>query len=260
MTETQWEVVVYSPQFWQIYKDREVVGLSYLFLAMDTLGAVFSILSLGTSGTESKAPVPPVQSLPFLISIVAFKTSLDGIAFAGYRASTLSRSLVSHSILISLPTSCSDRNHLWSPDRCSRSPPQPGSKTKKASTRIGSEWDDWITSYCDESNGSERWKRREGGWEEDQSRDLTAWRGTTEWGRMRDYCGNMIHRDVKNVVLIDRIDYSNRRFRRKSPKRCRAWSLLVILSEKRGKMYQKQFRFLRLTRTTRWHISFSLTR
>ncbi|GAA5853079.1 hypothetical protein JCM5353_007364 [Sporobolomyces roseus] len=50
----------FFPQFWQIWKDREVVGLSYLFLAMDTLGAVFSILSL------------------------AFKTSLDGIAFAGY--------------------------------------------------------------------------------------------------------------------------------------------------------------------------------
>ncbi|GAA6063554.1 hypothetical protein JCM10212_002666 [Sporobolomyces blumeae] len=50
----------FIPQFWQIYKDREVIGLSYLFLAMDTLGAVFSILSL------------------------AFKTNLDGIAFAGY--------------------------------------------------------------------------------------------------------------------------------------------------------------------------------
>ncbi|GAA5923982.1 Ilt1p [Sporobolomyces koalae] len=50
----------FFPQFWQIYKDRKVIGLSYLFLAMDTLGAVFSILSL------------------------AFKTTFDGVAFAGY--------------------------------------------------------------------------------------------------------------------------------------------------------------------------------
>ncbi|GAA5873452.1 hypothetical protein JCM16303_001127 [Sporobolomyces ruberrimus] len=50
----------FFPQFWQIWKDREVIGLSYTFLAMDTIGAVFSILSL------------------------AFKTHLDGIAFAGY--------------------------------------------------------------------------------------------------------------------------------------------------------------------------------
>ncbi|GAA5964795.1 hypothetical protein JCM3765_002558 [Sporobolomyces pararoseus] len=50
----------FFPQFWQIWKDREVIGLSYVFLAMDTLGAVFSILSL------------------------AFKTSFDGVAFAGY--------------------------------------------------------------------------------------------------------------------------------------------------------------------------------
>ncbi|GAA5975833.1 hypothetical protein JCM5350_000748 [Sporobolomyces pararoseus] len=50
----------FFPQFWQIWKDREVIGLSYVFLAMDTLGAVFSILSL------------------------AFKSSFDGVAFAGY--------------------------------------------------------------------------------------------------------------------------------------------------------------------------------
>lgn len=37
----------FFPQFWQIWKDREVIGLSYIFLAMDTIGAVFSILSLG---------------------------------------------------------------------------------------------------------------------------------------------------------------------------------------------------------------------
>ncbi|GAA5894600.1 Ilt1p [Sporobolomyces salmoneus] len=52
----------FVPQFWQIWKDREVFGLSYTFLAMDTIGAVFSILSL------------------------AFKASLDGVAFAGYLA------------------------------------------------------------------------------------------------------------------------------------------------------------------------------
>ncbi|GAA5879554.1 hypothetical protein JCM8547_003104 [Rhodosporidiobolus lusitaniae] len=36
----------FIPQFYEIYKLKEVVGISYLFLFMDSLGAVFSILSL----------------------------------------------------------------------------------------------------------------------------------------------------------------------------------------------------------------------
>ena len=36
----------FAPQFYEIYKAQEVIGLSYLFLFMDSLGAVFSLVSL----------------------------------------------------------------------------------------------------------------------------------------------------------------------------------------------------------------------
>ena len=36
----------FAPQFYEIYKAKEVIGLSYLFLFMDSLGAVFSLVSL----------------------------------------------------------------------------------------------------------------------------------------------------------------------------------------------------------------------
>ncbi|BGP22117.1 cystinosin/ERS1p repeat protein [Rhodotorula toruloides] len=52
--------VGFIPQFIEIYKAREVYALSYTFLAMDSAGAVFSIVSL------------------------AMKPTLDGIAFTGY--------------------------------------------------------------------------------------------------------------------------------------------------------------------------------
>lgn len=58
-------VVGFIPQFIEIYKAREVYALSYIFLAMDSAGAVFSIVSL------------------------AMKSTLDGIALAGYCASVL---------------------------------------------------------------------------------------------------------------------------------------------------------------------------
>jgi hypothetical protein len=34
------------PQYWEIYKRKEVVGLSMVFMAVDISGGVFSILSL----------------------------------------------------------------------------------------------------------------------------------------------------------------------------------------------------------------------
>ena len=34
------------PQFYEIYKQRAVLGISLLFMAIDLLGGVFSILSL----------------------------------------------------------------------------------------------------------------------------------------------------------------------------------------------------------------------
>ncbi|KAL8290184.1 hypothetical protein RQP46_003123 [Phenoliferia psychrophenolica] len=50
----------FLPQIYQIWRDREVVGVSYAFLAIDSLGAVCSIMSLG------------------------FKQEIDGIALANY--------------------------------------------------------------------------------------------------------------------------------------------------------------------------------
>ena len=37
---------VYRPQYWEIYKRKEVIGLSITFMAVDIGGGVFSILSL----------------------------------------------------------------------------------------------------------------------------------------------------------------------------------------------------------------------
>lgn len=34
------------PQYWEIYKLKEVVGVSLLFMAVDIAGGVFSLLSL----------------------------------------------------------------------------------------------------------------------------------------------------------------------------------------------------------------------
>jgi hypothetical protein len=34
------------PQYWEIYKRKEVIGLSMVFMAVDIGGGVFSILSL----------------------------------------------------------------------------------------------------------------------------------------------------------------------------------------------------------------------
>ena len=35
-----------SPQYYEIYKHREVIGISLTFMTVDLLGGVFSILSL----------------------------------------------------------------------------------------------------------------------------------------------------------------------------------------------------------------------
>ncbi|KIR32460.1 integral membrane protein [Cryptococcus deuterogattii MMRL2647] len=54
----EWPVLLYGylsavllavgllPQFWEIYKYREVIGISILFMAVDILGGIFSFLSL----------------------------------------------------------------------------------------------------------------------------------------------------------------------------------------------------------------------
>ena len=38
--------MVGSPQYYEIYKYKEVIGISILFMAVDLLGGVFSVLSL----------------------------------------------------------------------------------------------------------------------------------------------------------------------------------------------------------------------
>ena len=38
--------VTCRPQYWEIYKRKEVIGLSLVFMAVDIGGGVFSILSL----------------------------------------------------------------------------------------------------------------------------------------------------------------------------------------------------------------------
>ncbi|KAM0746848.1 hypothetical protein T439DRAFT_329536 [Meredithblackwellia eburnea MCA 4105] len=56
----------FGPQIYQIwFKDREVIGISYLFLALDSGGAVASIMSLGT--TRLRLP----ESLPYFFFLCA---------------------------------------------------------------------------------------------------------------------------------------------------------------------------------------------
>ena len=37
---------LYRPQYYEIYRLRRVVGVSYVFMSIDALGGVFSVLSL----------------------------------------------------------------------------------------------------------------------------------------------------------------------------------------------------------------------
>ncbi|KPV77025.1 uncharacterized protein RHOBADRAFT_51990 [Rhodotorula graminis WP1] len=90
--------VGFVPQFIEIYKAREVYALSYLFLAMDSLGAVFSIMSL------------------------AFKDSFDGIAFAGYAVVLLAEIVIFLLALVLNPRARRTRAQLGSePGSCDSS-------------------------------------------------------------------------------------------------------------------------------------------
>jgi hypothetical protein len=40
-------VIGFLPQYWEIFVSKRVHGISHVFLAMDFLGSIFSILSLG---------------------------------------------------------------------------------------------------------------------------------------------------------------------------------------------------------------------
>lgn len=54
------------PQYWEIYKLRQVIGISLFFLSVDILGGVFSFLSLFFRSDLDIAAfvrLPPVQYL-----------------------------------------------------------------------------------------------------------------------------------------------------------------------------------------------------
>lgn len=55
------------PQYWEIYKFKEVVGVSMTFLLIDILGGVFNNLSLAF-----KEKFDAVASLSFTLVIVSF--------------------------------------------------------------------------------------------------------------------------------------------------------------------------------------------
>ncbi|GAA6029975.1 hypothetical protein JCM8097_009197 [Rhodosporidiobolus ruineniae] len=66
----------FFPQFWEIYKLKEVVGISYAFLFMDSLGAVFSIVSLACKTEESI----DVLALVGYIVVLAFEILIGIVA------------------------------------------------------------------------------------------------------------------------------------------------------------------------------------
>ncbi|KAH7335419.1 hypothetical protein B0J17DRAFT_670095 [Rhizoctonia solani] len=57
------------PQYWEIWKRKEVVGISMLFMAVDMLGGVFSVLSL-----VFQAQFDSVAAVSYILVVV-----LDGI-------------------------------------------------------------------------------------------------------------------------------------------------------------------------------------
>ncbi|GAA5826201.1 hypothetical protein JCM11251_007205 [Rhodosporidiobolus azoricus] len=67
----------FIPQYYEIYRLKEVIGVSYLFLFMDSLGAVFSIISLAFRKGE---PIDVIALVGYIIIIVA-EVALGLLAF-----------------------------------------------------------------------------------------------------------------------------------------------------------------------------------
>ncbi|GAA6015590.1 hypothetical protein JCM10207_008137 [Rhodosporidiobolus poonsookiae] len=66
----------FLPQFYEIYKLKEVVGISYLFLFLDSLGAVFSILSLAFKTGEG---IDIIALIGYVV-IIAFEAAVGIVA------------------------------------------------------------------------------------------------------------------------------------------------------------------------------------
>ncbi|BGP45315.1 hypothetical protein JCM10450v2_001133 [Rhodotorula kratochvilovae] len=80
----------FIPQFVEIWRAREVYGISYMFLFLDSLGAVFSIMSL------------------------AFKHEFDAIAFAGFAVVLLAEIVIFIVALVLNPRARRSREALRS--------------------------------------------------------------------------------------------------------------------------------------------------
>ena len=57
---------MFRPQYYEIYKHREVVGISITFMLIDLLGGVFSDLSLAF-----KAPFDVIAAITYSLVIVS---------------------------------------------------------------------------------------------------------------------------------------------------------------------------------------------
>ena len=71
------------PQYWEIYKRKEVIGLSMLFMATDISGGVFSILSLAF-----KEHFDVFASIVYAVVIASyfffFRWNHESYSFIGY--------------------------------------------------------------------------------------------------------------------------------------------------------------------------------
>lgn len=62
------------PQYWEIYKYREVIGISVLFMIVDLLGGVFSLLSL-----VFKDDFDVIAAVAYSAVVVSTFTTLDSM-------------------------------------------------------------------------------------------------------------------------------------------------------------------------------------
>lgn len=79
------------PQYWDIWKRREVVGISYTFMVVDISGGVFSLLSLAF-----KAKFDTIASITYALVVVRGQ---NNFYFSGTHHSMLYRSWTASSSL-----------------------------------------------------------------------------------------------------------------------------------------------------------------
>ena len=79
----------YRPQYWEIYRRKEVVGISMTFMAVDIGGGVFSILSLAF-----KDKFDAIASITYIVVIASHPSFILCENFGSYSVLHIHRSWI----------------------------------------------------------------------------------------------------------------------------------------------------------------------